>query len=83
MLKVLGINSSCCNRHILKSQWLNPERLISHPHHRLVLVGGSPPSGDSGAQAASILQLQHLRVLHPTSLEGKARVWRRPQTALH
>lgn len=60
MLKVLGINSSCCNRHILKSQWLNPERLIAHPHHRLVLVSGSPPSGDSGVQAASILQLHHL-----------------------
>lgn len=50
---VLGINSSCRNRHILKSQQLNTERFIPYPHHRLVvLVGGSPPSGDSGTQTA-------------------------------
>lgn len=60
MLKVLGIYGSYCNRLILKSQWLNTERFISHPHHRLLLVGGSPPSGDSGTQAAFILQLHHL-----------------------
>lgn len=46
MLKALAINGSCHNRHILKSQWLSPERFIFHPHHR----PGSPPSGDSGTR---------------------------------
>lgn len=30
MLKVLGIYGSYCNRLILKSQWFNTERFISH-----------------------------------------------------
>lgn len=82
MQKVLDINCSCHNRHILQCQWLDTERIISHPCHRLMLVGGCLPSGDSGAQAASILQLPHLRVLHSRSVEERARVWRRPWTAL-
>lgn len=68
-LKVLGINGSCRNRPILKSQWLQTEKSISHPHHRLTLVGGSPPGGDSGTQPPSPLQLYHFSALHSGCLE--------------